>query len=279
MTQPVYITAELGVNHEGDVDKAKDMISYAKKCGADACKVQMFDPVYYQGDDSIELNRLSKWALSRDSFVRLQDHARDVDIALYATAFDITTLDWLVSRNVPFLKIASPDLANYKLIEAAATTSNSKTPRQYGNALAPYVILSSGGATMNEIRVASSIMRIHSKPFVMMHCVSAYPCNYANNNLRRIKMVHELSKSNWCGFSDHSGLYEIPGQAAAAGAEYVELHFCLPKDVGCPEFTWSHLDLKLSVNHIRYTEEVLGDGKADYQPIEESIRQARGRFG
>ena len=237
--QRPYVIAEIGANHNGDMDLARKMIDAAKACGADAAKFQSWDTslfskeVYdqnhfldddYRDRDDYTLKEIvDAFAVTPDQMVELRDYCGTVGIDFSSTPFSTAQLDQLVALGAPYIKIASMDLNNPRLLRAAGRTS---LP----------VLLSTGFGSLAEIeRAVQAIEAEGNRDIVILHCVSLYPPEDDEVNLNNIDMLRSVF-SYPVGFSDHSIGIEIPLAAMAKGAVVVEKHFTLDKDM----FGWDH---------------------------------------
>jgi len=223
-----YIIAEIGVNHENNLDTALELISSAKENGADAVKFQAYkahklacrqSPAYW--DLSKEPTRsqyelFKKYeAFGAEEYGRLQRHAAELGIDFASTAFDIESLD-MIDPLVPFHKIASADLTNLPLLRAVAAT---KKP----------VVMSSGGATLREVERALRELRaggVHQ--IALLHCVLNYPTPPERAHLARIRQLRAFFRDVVIGYSDHvapEAPYAAIVLAYALGARVIEKHF------------------------------------------------------
>src|SRR3989344_7986590 len=253
-SQPVYIVAEAGVNHNGDIGLAKKLADAARDAGADAEKFQTFTPdeivtedadkAAYQkvvtGVDESQLEMLKKLALSYDDFRALKSHAETTGIEFLATPFSIPDADFLDSLHIAAFKVSSGDLTNLPFL---APLARLKKP----------VILSSGMATLEEVREAvDKLKRNGAVDIIILQCTSEYPALLSHANLR----VMETFKSEFgllVGFSDHTEGIEVAIAAASLGAVLIEKHFTLDKTLPGPDHRASLLpeELKEMVAQIR----------------------------
>ncbi len=213
----LFIIAEIGVNHEGDINKAKELIKLAKKAGSDAVKFQVYTPWRYSGLTDIDrFNRVSKFSLSEAQFLDLKEVAHNEGITIFASAI---SEDWVpfLAKNTDIIKIASGDLTFKPVIEAAAK-------------MAKKVILSTGCANMDEIaqaiawfKCASSVDNIKDQ-LCLMHCVSAYPTPMEVANISAIAYLKEKFGLE-VGYSNHVEGIDASLGAIALGARVIEVHF------------------------------------------------------
>ncbi|MFO8078743.1 MAG: N-acetylneuraminate synthase family protein [Armatimonadota bacterium] len=275
---PAYVIAEAGVNHECDMDVALRMIDEAAAAGADAIKFQTYRadtlttrwaPRYWEHPEesgtqyAIYQNADDFW---RDDYEKLFARADEVGIEWLTTPFDLDAVQWLAEMGMAAWKIASADLTNWPLIRAAA---------RHGNPM----ILSTGGATLDEVRGAVDVVReTGNDQIVLLHCVLAYPTRDEDMNLLRIPRLQREFPDVVIGLSSHSVPDEcvtVPTAAVALGAKVVENHFTL--DTSRPgEDHYLSVDptmLKTLVDNIRVVEAALGSEEITILPCEQPARK------
>ncbi len=234
-----YVIAEIGANHNGDMDLARRMIRAAKEAGADAAKFQSWDTTlfsrkvyeenvflhddYRDRSDYTLKEIVEEFALSREQLGELAAYCREVGIDFASTPFEPEQVPPLVEFGAPFVKIASMDINNDRLLRKAAETG---LP----------VVLSTGMAEMGEIdRAVATLERANCNEIVLLHCVSVYPAPAEVVNLRNMVMLREVYGCP-VGYSDHTHGIEAPLAAVALGAVLLEKHFTLDRDM----FGWDH---------------------------------------
>ncbi|MGQ9651964.1 MAG: N-acetylneuraminate synthase family protein [Phycisphaerae bacterium] len=278
---PVYVIAEAGVNHDGHIDAARELIHAAANAEADAVKFQLFsaDRLVTESAATAEYQKkasqghkqrdmLARLELSRDQFAELSAYARYCDIEFLATPFGIDDLKFLVSIGVQAIKLASTDVVNDPLLDQAAASG---LP----------VIASTGAATEAEIaRAVERFKQPGAGPLALLHCVSCYPTPEAEANLRAIGA---LARRFDCvtGFSDHTESVSMGGYAAAAGARIIEKHLTLVRSRPGPDHAFSLEPPAMAeyIRQIRYVEKLLGDGSIGSQECEDEVRRlARGNI-
>ncbi|MEW5693018.1 MAG: N-acetylneuraminate synthase family protein [Candidatus Hydrogenedentota bacterium] len=244
----VFVTAEVGINHNGDFKVAKKLIKAVKESGADAVKLQTYITEKRVPKDSPIYGILKKCELSFKQQKELFDYADSLGIIIYSTPFDDESVDFLNTINVASFKIASFDVTNIKLVNKIAKT---KRP----------IILSRGMTTRKEINKALEIIKRHTSSYAILHCISAYPVKLIKD--LNLKTIHSLELLYNCpaGFSDHTIGIEASIIAVACGAKLIEKHFTLSKAMKGPDHTLSTepKDMKLMISEIRKVEEMLGD--------------------
>ena len=260
-----YIIAEMSANHNGDINKAFDIIKKAKECGADALKIQTYTP------DTITLNSnkpdflieeglwsgLTLYELYKSAFTPwdwhkdLFDYAKKMQITMFSSPFDNTAVDLLEDLNVPAYKIASFEAIDTPLIKYVAST---KKP----------MIISTGLADEEEIEEAIDAARTGGcEELAILHCVSGYPAPSANYNL---KTINSMIERFGCvtGLSDHTLNNNTAIASIALGACIIEKHFTTDRDGGGPDdsFSMEPKDLVHLVNSVKEVFSALG--KVDY---------------
>lgn len=263
------IIAEAGVNHNGDMSIAKKLIDEAKEAGADYVKFQTavdctskYAPkAEYQkretGADESQLQMALKLRLKLEQHRELYEYCKTKEISYLSTAFDIESVHFLDSLDLPFWKIPSGEITNLPyLIEIAKT----RKP----------VIMSTGMAELSEIEEAMRILRLNgTSDITLLQCHTDYPTSMENVNLR----VMETLKNKFdvpVGLSDHSVGIEVPIAAVALGASVIEKHFTLDRKMKGPDHKASIEpdELKKMVKAIRNIEIAMGDGIKKCSDIE-----------
>lgn len=256
-----FIIAEAGVNHNGSIELAKKLINIASECGCDAVKFQTFksenlvskiaQKADYQKNntDSSEnqLEMLKKIELSQNDFIELQKYCEDKNILFLSTPFDIESIDFLASLNIPIFKIPSGEINNLPYLRKIATFKKD-------------IILSTGMSTIEEIAQAVSVL--DGCKISLLHCTTEYPCPYCDVNLKAIQTLKDRFNLE-VGYSDHSEGIEVAIAAVAMGASIIEKHFTLDKNMQGPDHKASlePSELKEMVQCIRNIEQALGTGE------------------
>ena len=261
---PVFVIAEAGVNHNGDVARALQLCDAAKKAGADAVKFQTFraedlvvrgaPTAEYQArqtGDQDQYAMLERLELSEDDHQKIKVHCDVIGIEFFSTPFSVSAVDMLDKLGVKRLKLSSGELTHRALVEHAAAT---QLP----------LLMSTGMGTMNEIIEAVawvSAARGHLRDVVVLHCTSAYPAPDETLNLLAMQsMARELKMA--IGYSDHSLGIEAPLAAVALGAVVVEKHLTLDRHLPGPDHSASLEpdEFLRMVQGIRRVSAMLGDG-------------------
>jgi len=262
--EPVFVIAEAGVNHNGQLDIARQLVVAAKQAGADAVKFQTFraeelaspiaEKATYQkkgaGDEQSQLAMLSELELSEDAHKQLMDFCRSQEILFLSSPFDPASVELLERLGVAAYKIGSGEITNVPLLAQIAGT---RKP----------IVFSTGMSTLEEVEKALRVFReAGNTQTIALHCVSNYPANPADANLRALQtMCAELDID--VGYSDHTGKPEICYAAVALGACVIEAHLTLDKSMVGPDHAASYSveEFKLLVDGIRLVERALGRGE------------------
>ncbi|MEP0844895.1 MAG: N-acetylneuraminate synthase family protein [Phycisphaerae bacterium] len=271
---PVYVIAEAGVNHDGDAMLARELIHAAAEAGADAVKFQVFSAdrlvtrrapaAAYQkaavrADSQYDM--LARLELAWDDFAQLAEVAGREDLEFLATPFSVADLRFLLSMPVRALKLASPDIINTELLEAAAAGG---VP----------VIASTGAADLDEIAFGVNYFRAHGGgPLALLHCISSYPAPEEEANLAAIAVLVERFRCV-CGYSDHTESTRTGGYAVAAGACIVEKHLTLDRKRPGPDhgFSLEPRTFAEYVRDIRLAERLMGRGRIEVSACQREAR-------
>ncbi|NQL65239.1 N-acetylneuraminate synthase [Streptococcus suis] len=270
----VYIIAEIGCNHNGDFNLAKQMVDVAVSCGVDAVKFQTFKAdkliskyapkADYQkvttGEADSQLEMTRRLELSFDEYLELRDYCTEKGVDVFSTPFDMESLDFLISTNMPVYKIPSGEITNLPYLEKIG---------QQGKK----VILSTGMAVMDEIHQAVKILQENGTSDIsILHCTTEYPTPYEALNLNVLHTLKQEFPDLTIGYSDHSIGSEVPIAAAAMGAELIEKHFTLDNDMPGPDHKASATPdiLAALVKGVRIVEKSLG--KFEKEPEEVEVR-------
>ncbi len=254
---PSYVIAEAGINHNGNLKIAKQLIRKAKSSGANAIKFQTFKSSDIALKVSPFYKILQKLELSGEDFGELSDCAKSNNITFLSTPFSFEAVDLLENLNVPAFKIASGDLTHIPLIEYVA---RKKKP----------IIISTGMATLNEIKsTIKTIESIKNKKILIMHSVSGYPTPENEVNLKVILNLKKIFRYP-IGFSDNGNDNTVPLIAVALGGKIIEKHFTINKKMKGPDHRISAepKQFKEMVKQIRKIEGMMGDGEKICQPSE-----------
>lgn len=263
---PCFVIAEAGVNHDGELRLALQLVDAAVEAGADAVKFQTFDPdqlatpdapkAAYQvsatDESQSQLEMLRKLTLSTDEHERLAAHCGERNILFLSTPFDHGSADLLAAMGLPAFKISSGDLTNEPFLEHVA---------RFGRPM----LVSTGMATEREVASAvAAIRQAGNTELVLLQCVSNYPARPADVNLRAMAtMARRFSTP--VGFSDHTMGLEVAFAAVALGACVVEKHLTLDRRRPGPDHRASlePADFSALVRGVREIEAAMGDGRKE----------------
>ena len=261
----VLIIAEAGVNHNGSIEIAKQLVDKAVEAGADVIKFQTFKAeklvsksakqAEYQKKnigneaDESQLNMLKKLELSEDDHQMLIDYCQKRGIQFFSTAFDMGSIEYLHSLNLGLWKIPSGEITNYPYIKKIAMYHEP-------------VILSTGMCEMNDINAAMNVLLnngVKRSQITILHCNTEYPTPYEDVNLRAMTSLKDEFKVE-VGYSDHTKGIEVPIAAVALGATVIEKHFTLDCNMEGPDHKASLEpdELKAMVSAIRNIEKAIG---------------------
>ncbi|MBF8984169.1 N-acetylneuraminate synthase [Lutibacter sp. B2] len=263
ITNSVFIIAEAGVNHNGNINLAYQLIDKAIEAGADAIKFQTFksnkviskfaEKAEYQKVNTrnveSQLEMVRKLELPFEDFENLKKYCNRKNIIFLSTPFDIDSIKFLNKIGLEVFKIPSGEITNLPYLNEIGK-------------LKKKVILSTGMSTLGEIEVALNILRENgTKEITILHCNTEYPTPMQDVNLRAMQTIKEAFKVE-VGYSDHTLGIEVPIAAVAMGASIIEKHFTLDKEMEGPDHSASlelH-ELKEMVKAIRNIEKALGNG-------------------
>ena len=266
-----YIIAEVSGNHNGSLERAKDIITAARDSGADCVKLQTYtadtmtipstrpDFMIKGGPwDGRNLYELYQWAQTPYEWQEpLFDYARALGLDCISTPFDESAVDLLVELDCPMIKIASFELTDLPLIRYIAETGRP-------------VIMSTGMANLQEISDSVNTLLTHGcRDITLLHCVSGYPTPSNESNLRAIRSLHDEFGCT-VGLSDHSLDNAVAIASIALGAKVIEKHMTLRRSDGGPDsaFSMEPDEMAALVRDCHTAFEALGDGGFDLRPAE-----------
>jgi N,N'-diacetyllegionaminate synthase len=276
MIKHTIIIAEAGVNHNGSIELAKQLVDKAAEAGVDYIKFQTFiseklvskyakQAEYQQRNigkaDDGQLAMLKKLELSEGDHHILIEYCKKKGVKFFSTAFDLTTIDLLHSFNLGLWKIPSGEVTNYPYIKKIA---------MYGEP----VILSTGMCELSDIEAALNVLfeeGLKKDDITILHCNTEYPTPYEDVNLKAMLEIGEKFGVK-IGYSDHTKGIEVPIAAVALGATVIEKHFTLDRNMEGPDHKASLEpdELKQMVSSIRIIEKAIGTG---HKTISESERK------
>jgi N,N'-diacetyllegionaminate synthase len=261
----IIIIAEAGVNHNGSLGLAIQLINVAANAGADYVKFQTFvteenitkkaKKASYQlktaKQNESQFEMVKKLEISQNDHRVLLKHCKKSGIKFLSTAFDITSINFLMKLKVDFIKIPSGEITNLPYL-------------QYVGNLSKHIVLSTGMSTLNEVSKALDTLINAGTPkehITVLHCNTEYPTPMEDVNLNAMLTINKTLDVK-VGYSDHTLGLEIPIAAAALGATVIEKHFTLDRNMEGPDHRASlePTELIAMVNAIRNIEKALGDG-------------------
>lgn len=261
--QKIFIIAEAGVNHNGSIELAKQLIDVAKEAKVDAVKFQTFKTenlvsknatkAEYQerttSKNESQFEMLKKLELDIESYKMLMDYCKEKGIMFLSTAFDLESIDVLNELGMEIFKIPSGEITNYPYLKKIGKLNKK-------------VILSTGMSYMEEIQDAIKVLKENgTNDITVLHCNTEYPTPMEDVNLKAMNTI----KGNLnveIGYSDHTIGIEVPIAAVAMGAAVIEKHFTLDKNMDGPDHKASlePNELKEMVKAIRSIEKAMGNG-------------------
>jgi len=274
-----YVIAEVGHNHQGDLEKAKELFRVAKECGVDAVKLQkrdnrkLYTKVMYEKPYDNENSFGPTYGAHREAlefgkaeYLELQKHAKSLGLMMFATAFDFPSADFLAELDMPAYKIASGDLKSLPLIRYVAKIGKP-------------MFISTGGASLEDVhRAHDAVMAINPR-ICLLQCTACYPASHEELNLRVIETYRREFPRAVIGLSDHENGIAMAAVAYVLGARVIEQHFTL-------NHTWKGTDHAFSlepigmrklVRDLRRARLALGDGVKRPYPSEASALVKMGK--
>jgi sialic acid synthase SpsE len=268
--EPVYIIAEIGINHNGDIEIAKQLMDVAVETGCDAVKFQKRTPEICVPEEQKSIPRETPWGsmtyfeykkrieFEQPEFEQIDAYAKKIGIDWFASPWDVPSVDFLEGFNVPCQKIASACLTDSELLTAVNKTKTT-------------TILSTGMSSIEEIDKAVSLL--NNVPLAIAQATSTYPAEASELNLRAIQTFAEKYKVP-VGYSGHERGLQVTIAAVALGATFIERHITLDRSMWGTDHSASlePEGLKKLVRDIRIIELALGDGKKKVYDSEIPIR-------
>lgn len=260
----VKIVAEIGCNHNGNVELAKRLVDEAAKAGADAVKFQTFvaeelvssyaPKADYQKKDNADesqLDMIRKLELTREEYKEVKEYSENLGIEWFSTGFDMTSIDFLAGLDQQVWKIPSGEITNLPYLEKIRDIHCSNK----------WIILSTGMSNLDEIRFAVSVLeKSENTKFTILHCNTEYPTKDTDMNLRAMEVLREEFPKWEVGLSDHSEGIIASITAVGMGAAFIEKHFTLDKNLPGPDHRASITpdELKKLCDGIHRAEKMLG---------------------
>jgi len=269
----VYITAEIGINHNGSLDLAKKLIKMAKDAGADAVKFQKRNPHKCVPEYMKKIMRDTPWGykpyieyrelmeFGKKEFDEIDEYCKKLNIEWYASPWDADSIDFLLNYNLNKVKIPSAKITDVVYLHYLGEKFRNKT-----------IILSTGMSTMEDIRRAVKILESYSKDLIIMHCVSTYPTPPEQLNLLMIKTLQKEFPYK-IGYSGHEKNILPSTVAVVLGAEYIERHITLDRAMWGSDHAASleKRGLEILVRDTRIIKTILGDGIKKFTKEEKTM--------
>ena len=276
---PCFVIAEIGHNHQGSLERARELIRAAKDAGVDAVKLQKrdnrrlytrelydspydnensFGPTYGAHREALELDR--------DAYVELREEARSLGLVFFATAFDESSADLLAELDVPAFKIASGDLRNTPLLRHVAS-------------LGKPLVVSTGGATIEDVDRAVEVVTGAGGTLCLLQCTAAYPAAVEDLNLGVIGTLRDRYPELVIGLSDHQDGIAMAPVAFMLGARVIEKHFTLSHTAKGTDHAFSLMPegMRKLVRDLRRVPIAIGDGVKRPLPSEEQPLRKMGK--
>lgn len=226
--EKTFIIAEIGINHNGDISIAKQLIDWAVHAGADAVKFQKRTVEKVYTKEELDRYRESPWGTTnreqkmglefgKKEYDEIDRYCREKGIEWFASAWDVDSQDFIASYGLKYNKVASAMLTNMELVEKIADEGR-------------YTFVSTGMSTMEEIDAAIEVFKSRNCPFELVHCNSTYPMKNEDANL---EMINTLKKKYGCkvGYSGHETGRIVSVAAAVMGASSIERHITLDRSM------------------------------------------------
>ena len=270
---PAFIIAEIGINHQGDVSIAKNLIQKAKECGADAVKLQKRSISRILTKSGLEMaydNRNSfgktygehkiALELSEADYHELNTYCKKMDIIFCASGWDEESIDFLDEMGIPFFKMASADLTNFPLL---VHTAKKNKP----------MILSTGMADMKMVQAAYSQVNQINNQIAILQCTSTYPSAFSEVHLNVLQTFMKEFPDTVIGYSGHEQGIAIPPAAVALSAKIIERHFTLDRTLkgGDHAASLEPQGFAKMVRDIRHIEEAMGSTEKKIQESEAPV--------
>lgn len=265
-----YVIAEIGHNHQGNLEQAKELFRAAKECGVSAVKLQkrhnrsLFTKQLYNSPYDNENSFGATYGehrealeVGREEYVELQRYAKTIGITFFATVFDFQSADLLAGLESPAFKIASGDLINTPLLKHVA-------------AFQKPMFVSTGGGTMGEVRRAYDTIIPINPQLCLMQCTAGYPCEWEEMNLRVITTLRDEFPDIVIGLSAHDSGIAMALAGYVLGARAIEKHFTLNRAMKGTDhaFSLERPGLQKLVRDLRRARVALGDGVKVVYPSE-----------
>jgi N-acetylneuraminate synthase/sialic acid synthase len=267
-----YVVAEIGHNHQGSLEKAKELFLRAKECGVNAVKLQKRDnrslftrAMYntpYDNENSFGLTYgMHRQALEfgHEEYLELKRYAGELGLTMFATAFDFASADFLAELDMPAYKMASGDLTNTPLLKYVARIGKP-------------MVVSTGGGTMEDVQRAYDTIMPFNPQLCILQCTASYPVEPENMNLGVITTYRERFPDIVIGLSDHQSGIAMALVGYILGARVIEKHFTLNRALKGTDhkFSLEPIGMRKLVRDLRRARAALGDGVKRPYPEEKA---------
>ncbi len=256
----IFVTAEIGINHNGDIDIAKKLIDMAKKAGCDAVKFQKRTIEKVYSKEILDLPRDSQWGsttrdqklgleFEKNEYDQIDDYCKKIGIEWFASCWDVDSQLFIKNYNCKYNKVASAMLTNLELLKIIAEEKK-------------HTFIGTGMSTIDEITQAVKIFQEKNCPFELMHSNSTYPTNLEETNIKCIETLQNKFKCN-VGYSGHESVsYLVCVCAAVLGATSIERHVTLDRTMYGSDQAASleFPGLDRMVRNVKQIKTILGDG-------------------
>lgn len=274
-----YVIAEIGHNHQGDLEQCKQLFRAAKECGASAVKLQkrnnrklytaeMYNSPYDNRNSYGKTYGEHREAVEfeREDYAELQKYAAEIGVTIFSTAFDFPSADFLAELDMPAYKVASGDLTNIPLIKYIARMGKP-------------MFMSTGGGTMADVKRAYAAAAEINPNVCVMQCTSGYPAKFSELNLRVIETYRERFPDCVIGLSSHDSGIAMALVGYILGARVVEKHFTLNRAAKGTDnaFSLEPPGLRKMVRDLKRGNEALGNGEKFCYPSEEQPLHKMGK--
>lgn len=274
-----YVIAEIGHNHQGELEQCKELFVAAKEAGASAVKLQKRDnrALFTEKAFDAPYDNPNSYAATygghreylefgKTEYQILQDYAKEIDIDFFSTAFDIPSADFLENLDIPFYKIASGDIKSIPLLTHVA---------QFGKP----IIISTGAATMDDVKRAQEAIMPINEQLIILQCTAGYPPEWNELNMNVIETYRKEFPTNVIGFSGHDSGISMAVVAYVLGARVVEKHFTLNRALRGTDhaFSLEPVGMKKMVRDLQRVKMALGSGEKEVYPSEEAPGKKMGK--
>ena len=279
LTSDCFVIAEIGHNHQGSVEIAKQMFKAAKEAGVDAVKLQkrhnkiLYTHKFYHTPYNSENAFGKTYGLHREAlefdkkqYKELIDYSKHLGLIFFATPFDYKSVDFLENLDMPLYKIASGDLTNLPLLQYIAKTGKP-------------VLLSTGGGTLDDVKRAADVIHKYNRNLAILQCTASYPSDFSELDLNVLSLYHREFPENIIGFSAHDSGIAMSVAAYVLGARIIEKHFTLNRVMKGTDHAFSiePVGLRKLVRDLKRVRQAMGDGHKKFYESEKNAIYKMGK--